>query len=285
MALALMACVWGYNWVVMKKVLAYAGPVEFTTLRSVLGAVALITLLLVRRTNMRIPRKSWHRVALLGLLQSCMFALLVQMALQYGNAGKSSILAYTMPFWVIPMAWFAFGERIKGLQWVALIMAFGGLMFILQPWQAKNNGIAGEALALGAGLCWAMAAIVTKWIKRDFNIPALPLTAWQLVFGALVLVIVNAFIPEKPIQPTPYFWTALVYNAIFATGLAWFLWLFALQHLPAGIAGMGSLGVPVVSFIAGWLELGERPTGLESAGMLLIASALIVISLQSLRKK
>ncbi len=278
MALAGMALVWGYNWVVMKRVLAYVGPFDFSALRTLFGAVALMLVLKILRRPMRI--RAWPRVVLLGVLQTGAFSALIQLALLQGSAGKTSILVYTMPFWVIPLAWAVFGERIRGAQWLALALAAAGLLLILEPWN-QHAGIVSEVLAVSSGLCWALATLVAKWIKRDHPMDALPLTAWQMLFGALALCVAAWVVPERPIEAVPYFYAALAYNAILATALAWFLWLFALQHLSAGMAGLSSLGVPVVGVLSGWLELGKTPGGLELAGMILIGVALAVISLQS----
>ncbi len=46
---------------------------------------------------------------------------------------------------------------------------------------------------------------------------------------------------------------------------------------------MGSLAIPVVGVLAAWLQLGEKPGLLEGAGMLLIGSALLILSLNALR--
>ena len=263
LALGGMALVWGYNWVVMKKALAYVGPFDFSALRTLFGAAALMLVLVALRRPMRIS--AWPRVVLLGVLQTGAFSVLIQMALLQGGAGKTSILVYTMPFWVIPLAWVLFGERIRGLQWLALGLAAAGLLLVLEPWHHQGS-VSSELLALSAGLCWALSAMVAKWIRRDHPMDVLPLTAWQMLFGALALCLAAWVVPERPIDPVPYFYAALGYNAILATALTWFLWLFALQHLSAGMAGLSSLGVPVVGVLAGWLELGEIPGTLELAG-------------------
>ena len=281
-ALIVMAVVWGYNWVVMKKVLAYVGPFDFSALRTLFGALALFALMMIRRLPMRLDKRIWFRVLILGLLQTAAFSLLIQLALLQGAAGKSSILVYTMPFWVIPMAWFSFGERIEGLQWLALAIAGLGLLLILEPWREQTSYIS-ELYAMGAGLCWAIASIVAKSIKQDVDVPALQLTSWQMLCGAIVLVITTLLVPEKPIDYSIYFFFALIYNAILATSFAWFLWLFALQYIPAGIAGIIALGVPAMSVLSSWIELGEHPAGAELTGMLLIVAALLLISLLALR--
>lgn len=276
-ALVAMALIWGYNWVVMKKALRYVGPFDFSALRTSLAAVVLLLALVALRRPMRV--RAWPRVILLGLLQTGLFSALVQLALVDGGAGKTSMLVYTMPFWVVALAWLAFGERIRGLQWLALGLAAAGLVLILEPWRGHGN-LASELLALTAGLCWALSAIVIKWIQRDYPMDALPLTAWQMVFGALALCVVAWFVPERPIDPSPYFYGALVYNSVLATGLAWVLWLFALKHLPAGVAGMATMGIPIIGVLCGWAELGERPGPSELAGMAVIALALATLSLR-----
>jgi drug/metabolite transporter (DMT)-like permease len=65
--------------------------------------------------------------------------------------------------------------------------------------------------------------------------------------------------------------------------VAWFLWMFILKKLPAGVAGMGSLAIPLVGVLSAWLQLGERPGLLEGAGMLLIVLALLILSLNAMR--
>ena len=60
------------------------------------------------------------------------------------------------------------------------------------------------------------------------------------------------------------------------------LWLYILQRLSAGMAGLSALGIPLVGVLAGWIELGERPTPAEFTGMALIVGALGLVSLWSL---
>ncbi|MER1966607.1 DMT family transporter [Castellaniella sp. GW247-6E4] len=286
LALAVMALIWGYNWVVLKKALAYVGPFGFSALRTVLGVVTLLLMLWAMRQSMRqsMDLRGWLRVLLLGILQTGAFSVLMQSALLQGGVGKTSILVYTMPFWVIPLAWVAFGERIRGLQWLALAMAVGGLVLVLEPWGMRGSYLS-EVLAIGAGLSWGLATIVAKWIKRDYDMGVLQLTTWQMVFGAIALCAAAWVVPEKPIDPAPYFYVALAYNAVLATGLAWVLWLFALQNLSASMAGMASLGVPMVGVLSGWLELGERPGVFELSGMVLIGAALVLLSMRAVRRR
>jgi drug/metabolite transporter (DMT)-like permease len=275
LALVVLSLIWGYNWVVMKQVMQYVDPFDFTAIRTLLGAATLFVVLALLRKPLKIA--AVPQVLLLGMLQTGAFAILIQWALVAGGAGKTAVLVYTMPFWTIPIAWWVLGERVRGLQWLAVAIAACGLVLILEPW-ALRGSLFSNLLAIGAGLVWAASAVQAKRMRRDHQYDLLALTAWQMLFGALAVCVVAVLHPSRPIDPTPYFFGAVVFNAVFATGLAWLLWLFILNNLSAGMAGLSALGIPMIGVLAGWIELGERPSTAEFAGMLLIGGALALTS-------
>jgi drug/metabolite transporter (DMT)-like permease len=135
-ALLLLALIWGYAWVVMKIALDYVDPFPFAALRTSLGGLALFALLPLLKRPVR-PKAFWP-TALLGLLQTAGFVGLLTWALEDGAAGKTSILTYTMPFWLLLMAWVVLGEKLKGFQWVAVTLALAGLILILSPWKLQG---------------------------------------------------------------------------------------------------------------------------------------------------
>lgn len=276
----LLSLIWGYNWVVMKKVMAYADPFDFSAVRTLFGALALFAVLVWRRKPLKLVAPG--PTLLLGLLQTTAFTALIQWALVSGGAGKTAVLVYAMPFWLLPMAWVFLDERVRGLQWLAVALALVGLVFILDPWKAQGD-LFSTSLALLASVSWAASAVLVKRIRARFDVDLLSLTAWQMLLGAVVLCGVAWLLPSEPPQLTTYFIVALVYNALFATGLAWLIWLVILDRLPAGLAGLSSLAVPAVGVLSGWIELGERPSASESVGMLCIAVALLLISAIALR--
>ncbi len=278
-ALLLLSLIWGYNWVVMKQVIQYVDPFDFSAIRTVLGAATLFVVLIALRRPLGLQQA--RQVALLGVLQTAAFTALIQWALVAGGAGKTAVLVYTMPFWVIPMAWLALGERVRGVQWVAIAIAAGGLVLILQPW-AMGGSAFSNLLAIAGGVTWAASAVVAKRMRRAHDFDLLSLTAWQMLFGAIALCLLAVLHPSRSIDPTPYFFGALVFNAVFATGLAWLLWLYVLQRLSTGMAGLSALGIPLIGALAGWIELGERPSAIEFTGMALIVGALAMISVWSL---
>jgi drug/metabolite transporter (DMT)-like permease len=199
-----------------------------------------------------------------------------------GGAGKTSVLVYTMPLWTLIFAWFFLNERIRGIQWFAIGLSIVGLLFILDPMNLGGT-IASKVLAVLAGLSWAAGAVIAKKLRQEVELDLLSFTAWQMVAGAVVLAPVALLEPSKPIVWATPFVFALVYNVIPGTAIAALLWLFVLNRLPAGTAGLGVLLNPVVGVIAARLQLGETPETIEAVGMMLIAAALVINGIQAIR--
>jgi drug/metabolite transporter (DMT)-like permease len=282
LAMAVLALIWGYNWVIMKNASHYAGPFQFAALRTVFGALALFAVLVWRRQPLALVAPG--PTLLLGLLQTAGFTALTQWALVSGAAGKTAVLAYTMPFWLLLLAWPLLHERLRGPQWLAVAIAAAGLLFILEPGQQAST-LFSDGLAIAGGLSWAASAVVAKRIRQRHTVDLLSLTAWQLALGAVVLVVIALLVPAPPMRIDGYLVFAVTYTAVIGTGLAWQLWLYILDNLPAGIAGLATLTVPAVGVLAAWIELGERPDRAEWTGMLLICGALLLLALPGLRSR
>jgi drug/metabolite transporter (DMT)-like permease len=105
-----------------------------------------------------------------------------------------------------------------------------------------------------------------------------------MLLGAVPLVAAALFVPSAPIHWTGSFIAALLYNVIPANALAWLLWLYVLNKLPAGLASLGMLVTPVLGVLAAWVQLGERPGALEALGMLLVGIALALFSYYFVRQ-
>ena len=281
-ALLVVCLIWGYNWVVMKIGLRYAAPFDFVALRNVGGAACLFLLLLVLRKPLR-PQALRYSIVL-GLLQVTGNLGLVMWALTTGAVGRISVLGYTMPFWVLLLAWPILGERIHGFEWGALALALAGLVFIFNPAGAHGT-LSSSFKALGAGVFWAGATIVTRMLHRHQEVDLVSLAAWQMLFGAIPLVLIAFLVPSKPIHWTATFGMALAFNMVLANVVAWSLWLFVLRHLPTGTAGVGTLAAPVVGIVAAWAQLGEKPSPLEGVGMALIVGALALLTAIAIRRR
>ncbi|MCE5253626.1 MAG: EamA family transporter [Actinomycetia bacterium] len=272
----------GYNWVVMKVGLEYSDPWPFTALRTTLGAVALFIVLIVLRRPLG-PRRPLATM-LLGLLQTTGMIGLLMWALETGAAGRVSALVYTMPFWSLMLGRAFLGERMQGLHWFAAGLSLAGLVLVLDPLHLGGS-LLSKALAIASGISWAASAVVARWMNRQGPSDVINLTAWQMLYGSVPLIVIAVLVPARPIKWSGQFIAALAYNVIPATAISWVLWLFVLQVLPAGIAGISTLATPVIGIVSAVIQLGERVSPMEAAGMACILAALLVLVVPGLPRR
>jgi len=276
-AFALLVMIWGYNWVVMKIALQYSGALDFAVLRSLGGMLCLFLITAAFRIPLMPRSMTW--VLALGLLQTTGFTGLVTLALESEGAGKTAVLAFTMPFWVLGFAALALGERVRDWQWLAVALALTGLLLLIGPWD-PNLRTPGSLLAVGAGAAWGASVVVAKKIPMENRWELIPITAWQMALGVIPLLLLLPWVDQPAIDWNAAYIGALLFNILPANALAWLFWLYIVSRLPAGVTGLSALVIPVIGSTAAWLQLGEQPTGFEAAGMALILLALTVLSLR-----
>ncbi len=267
--------IWAYSWIVMKQVLAYAGPFDFAALRYLLGAALLFIVLVIARQPLRPP--PLLLTIGIGVFQTAAFQGLGQWALRTGGAGHVALLAYTMPFWAVLLAWLMLGDRPTRRHVIGLALAAVGLLCIIEPWRAMGS-VASTALAMAAGICWAAGTVLTKRMFLRHKPSVLNLTAWQMLAGGIALGIVALLVPQRPIAWTGALIAGLAYSVVIASSIAWWLWSIVLQRLPTTVASLSSLGVPIVSVLLAWVILHERPSLMECVGIAFVVAGLAAVS-------
>ena len=271
-AVAALAVIWGYNWIVVKIATHDASPFLLTALRTTGGSVALFATLALLRRPLNPP--PLVPTIIFGILQTSVFSVFQTLAVASGGAGKAVVLAYTMPFWVVFLAWPLLGERLSRAGTAGIVLAAIGLGFVLYPIDPAH-GLTGAIFAVLAAIGWAIGTVYAKWMRGHYRTELLSLTAWQLLFGSIPLVIAALVVPHQHVRFTTSFIIAFAYMVIPATALAWLLFLFVLSRLSASATGISSLLTPVVGVVAAWLQLGETPSTSELTGIVFILGALV----------
>jgi len=281
-ALVLVPIFWGYNWVVMKRAMAFMGAFEFATWRFVPSSLILLGAMVVTRRPLWI-RPMWP-VIVGGILQTAANTALLLWALRFGPAGRSALLCYTMPFWVLAFAWPLLGERPSRAQAIAVVAAAVGMALVFAAGMGSVRNLASVALAVISGLCWGAGTVIAKWLLARKRVDSLSLAAWQMFFGGIAVWAIALLVPGRPTQWTPYLVFALIWEILPATALAWILWVALLRRIDAGVASLAILAAPVIGLVGGFVELGERPKGMEAAGLVLILVALVLVGPLAVRQ-
>jgi drug/metabolite transporter (DMT)-like permease len=278
-----LALLWGYNWVVMKVGIHDSGPVLFAAVRMLGGAAILSVVVLVLRRPLHMI-EPWT-VAAIGLFQTTGAQGMIAMALHGGTAGKSAVLNYTLPIWVMLIGFVFLGERPRTGQWIATATALVGVV-IMTFVGSHTSSYEPILYAIGASICWGAGVVVNQGFLRRHpgKIDTLVLTTWQMIIGGILLGVLAAVVPEAPMQWNTALILAVLYNVGPATAVAFLLWFTLQRRIEANTLSLIVLIVPLVGIASGWLQLGEQPSATDGIGMALILAGIAVMVLTQRRK-
>lgn len=254
---------WGFNWPVTKYLLSELPPLTMRGVTGVSGSVLLALVVLARGQSLRVERRLWPRLCLYAVLNVSCWMALMGIALLWLGAGEASMIAYTMPVWASLLAWPILGERPTVLRVVALAMAFGGLTVILGGggFVVTPEKMAGFVMVLGGAFAFALGAVLSK--RLPLPLPSMTSAAWQIGLGCLPVGIVGLLLERADFgNVTPLGWGLLGYGTVVQFCVAYVSWFAALERLPASMAALGTMLVPVIGVLAGAMAL-QEPLGVS----------------------
>ena len=256
--LAITSIGWGFNWPVTKYLLGELPPLTLRGSTGVVGAVLLAALAVLRGQSLKVKPEVWPRLVLAGLLNVTGWMVLMGLALLWLPASEAALIAYTMPVWASMLAWPILGERPNLLRVLSLLMAFAGLTAILgsHGFAASFSKLPGILMALGGALGFALGTVLAK--KLPLRLPPLSAAAWQIGIGCLPVAIVGLAIERSDFAAlSQWGWTLMVYSTVVQFCIAYVSWFAALARLPASVAAIGTMAVPVIGVVASAMALHE----------------------------
>jgi drug/metabolite transporter (DMT)-like permease len=210
-------------------------------------------------------------VAASGALQMALYAALTGLALTALPPGRASVLAFSTPLWVVPLAAWRLGERIRPRTVAGVALGLAGIAAIAGPSLHARSGaeIAAYALLLGASLAWAVSIVAVR--GHRFTASALALAPWQMLVAAALLLPVALAAEGAPPAIGIRGAASLAYVGPVATAFAYWAVVEAGRHFPAATLSMALLATPALGILVSAMWLGEPVGAALVAGALLVA--------------
>lgn len=268
--LALTMCAFAANSVLNRIGVSQYGmdPMLFAVIRVAAGAAMLWVLM--RRRGSVFPQ-IWSRRRMTGALALSAYMIGFSWAYTSLDAGLGALILFGV-LQVVIFAWAVVtGQMIPPLRWLGACVAFAGLLVLLWPNDVQSVPLGGAIAMAIAGSAWAIYTLLGRG-EPD----ALASTAVNFLL-CLPLVLLTLPLSDAGSASLPGVVIALVAGSV-TSGLGYALWYRILPQLPATLAGIAQLSVPVLTIIAGVLVLSEPlTTRLVLAALLVLGG--IAISL------
>lgn len=272
---------WGLNWPVTKRLLSELPPLSLRGLSGIIGAALLALLAVAFRQSLKVPSALWPRLVLLSLLNVTAWMALMGLALTFLPASEAAVMAYTMPVWASVLAWPILGERISLLRVVAMAMAIAGLVALMGGGgvSATSAKMPGILLALAGAFLFAVGTVLAK--RWPLTLPPLTSAVWQILIGCIPVSLAGLLLEQPHFTALSSLgWSLFAYSIVVQFCVAYACWFAALERLPASVAAIGTLLVPVIGVVASATALGE-PLGLAQIAALGFTIAGVVLASRS----
>lgn len=272
--LVLLTLIWGFNWPIMKIGVTGYPPLTFRILGT-FGALPVLWLAArSQRMSLAIPKGQFMTVVRLAIPNVLLWNLFMITGITTLSSGRSAILGYTMPVWVVVFGLILFREMPNRMAWLGIACASLGTLLLLSSEFGKLSGQPlGSVLMLAAAASWGYGTVRMR--RTRIEMPSIALTFWMVLLASCVLAVVAAIFESHawrlPNLPQSL---SIAYNAILVFGFAFVVWFRLARILPPVASGLSVMMIPVVGVFSGAWMLGETPHWQDYCAM-----ALILVSL------
>ncbi|WP_019142327.1 DMT family transporter [Noviherbaspirillum massiliense] len=285
----LLCLLWGLQQVAVKMAAHGMGPVMQLGARSVIAALLVCVLIVVRGNKFSLRDGSFWPGIGAGVLFALEF-IAVALGLQHTSASHISVFLYTAPiFTVLGLHFFVPGERMGGLQWLGVIAAFAGIAVAFSngfAQQSRDWGdiLLGDVLGVLGGLFWAATTVLIRGSALSEAPPTTTLL-YQLGTGGLIMLAVAAAIGQaSDIVMTRAVWISLFFQAVLVAFFSFLVWFWMLRRYLASRLSVFSFLTPLFGVGFGVLLLHDPIDARFAAGAALVMLGVVMVNVRLGRK-
>lgn len=232
----------------------------------------------------------WKRYMVLGILSVSAYNSLQYLALHTSSAINVTLIAASMPVWMLLVGRLFFHAPIGGLRVLGAAASILGVLVVLIQGNVANlaqfHFVAGDLYIVVAVISWA----VYSWMLKHTHEPARLRGDWaalllaQVIYGLAFSGLFS--ITEAIISPQRAQWgwplaATLIFVAIGPAILAYRAWGEGVQRVGPTVAGFFANLTPLLTAVMSSLFLGEHPRLYHGISFVLIALGIWLSSINT----
>ena len=270
----LLVLIWAISWPVIKVGVTTVPAIWFGCFRYAIAAIFLFALVALRRELALPSRSDWSLIAVSGALQMAAYSALTGLALTILPPGRASVLAFSTPIWVVPLASWWLREHISRFAMFGVAVGLSGVFVIAAPslhLEGKDQIVA-YGMLMGAAAFWAISIVFVR--SHRFASTALALAPWQMLVAAALLLPLALGVEGSPPPVGTSGAVSLAYVGPIATAFAYWAVVETGRHFQARTISMALMATPSLGILISALTLGEAVGTSLVSGVVLIGSGI-----------
>ena len=284
--LFLSALIWGFAFAFQSQGMDYMGPMTFNGTRFLIGAFVLVPVIFIFRKpgEKKKITKDDMKVTITGgmVCGLCLFAAssLQQVGIQYTSVGKAGFLT-TLYIILVPIIGIFFKKKASVMVWIGAILSVIGMYLLCVSETMSINK--GDVFAFCCAIVFAFHILSVDYFSPKTN--GIVLSCIQFLTSG-ICAMVCAFIWEQPaVNEIVNGIVPLLYVGIMSSGVAYTLQILGQKNADPTIASLIMSLESAVSVLGGWMILGQKLSGKELLGCLLMFIAVIGVQVFDAKKE
>lgn len=271
---------WGLSFIFSKTALSEGmPPMTLAFFRYALTSGIMLPLCLKTEGGIRLGRWAPRALAttLLGITVYFYFE---YSGLQRTTASAASLILALVPMMTLLARVFFGRERISLLRWCAVVISLVGAYFVVMTDGSEGAGtLAGNLLMVCACLCWTGYILTTPRLMASCS--SMRVTTWQAIAAVITLAPFALFERGSKVSVSPMAWLCIFLLAAICSALCYVLYNDAMRMVDPLTVSLSINVNPVAACIGGALLLGEKLTGMQLVGGVLIILSMVLDTLET----
>jgi drug/metabolite transporter (DMT)-like permease len=268
---------WGLNWPAVKFMLTEFEPVTVRAVAFPCAAVLLFGIAVIRRERLRPTADEFPKLLATGLFVILGFNVLVSLGQVLTETSKAAIIAFTMPAITAVLSVMFLGDRLNRLLLLSLFFGMGGLAVLAsQDIDGLMAAPLGPVIMLLGALSWAIGTVLSK--TRTWTLSPVVMAGWYFAIST-ALAWPIAFVFESPADmsfPSLPVIGTLAFHVLGPMVLSYILWNMLVARLPATVAAITTLLVPIVGVSSSIILLGDPLTWHKVVALTMILASIAI---------
>ncbi|MDJ0332375.1 DMT family transporter [Planococcus sp. S3-L1] len=242
----------GSSFVVAKIGLLYISPLLLAGIRfTIAGSIMMLFVRLFKRNHPQTVT-TWGKIIIIGAVQTAGVMGAIFLSLRTITSGESAILTFMNPLLVVLIGTLALGMRYRVIQWLGVLVGFLGVFVTMGSHLDLQIG---TLFGFSSAVFWSVGTLLIK--KWGGSIDMWVLTAYQMLFGGIILLVGSFFLEVSYLVINPTSISILLWLSIPASIVQITIWFYLLQKGDSGKVSAFLFLAPFFGIVSGWFVLGE----------------------------
>ena len=283
------ALFFSFNGIIAKLVLASGlSPMRLTQVRCGGAFIILLTYVFLRyREKLRTTRAELPHLAIYGVVGFLAVQTLYFVAISRLHVSIALIMEFTAPIWIVIWLRYVKKKYVPPLMWIAIFMAFSGLVLIAQVWRGRTLDPIGVIAALADGIVLATFFLLGEKLAAKHEVETLMVYGFGFATLAMALTLPLWSFPTEIFTQSMDLqgrfsetslpgWVLITWIIIMGTIIPYLLVVSGLKLLSASTSSVMGMSEPILAGVFAWIWLFEKWGSIQLLGGAIVIVGIIL---------